>query len=80
MTAGFVLYRGKILEKIIQKGINSDGYAFQIEMKYAAHALGGRIKEVPITFRERRSGASKLDKKIILEGLLLPLRIRFRKS
>lgn len=79
MTAGFVLYRREFLERIMQKEISSNGYAFQMEMKYAAHTLGGRMQEVPITFRERRNGTSKLDKEVIWEGLLLPLRIRFTK-
>lgn len=79
MTAGFVVYFHEILRSILKTDIKSEGYAFQIEMKYRAHRAEGLVKEVPITFRERENGVSKLSKKIILEGIITPLQLRFRK-
>ena len=77
MTAGFVLYRRELLEQIMQRGITGNGYAFQIEMKYVAHTLGATMEEVPITFKERKQGVSKLERNIITEGIVIPLRLRF---
>jgi dolichol-phosphate mannosyltransferase len=70
-TAGFRIYSAEILRKINLNGITSEGYSFQIEMTREVHRLGGRIIEVPITFREREQGISKMSKKIILEAMLL---------
>jgi dolichol-phosphate mannosyltransferase len=52
------------------KSIRFVGYAFQIEMKFTAWKLGFKIKEVPITFRDRKFGASKMTKGIIQEGIV----------
>ncbi len=52
-TAGFICYRRKVLETIDLDKIKFIGYAFQIEMKFAAHTLGFKIAEVPITFTDR---------------------------
>ena len=68
-TAGFVCYRNRVLSKINLSAISFVGYAFQIEMKFAAWRLGFKIKEVPITFRDRKYGASKMSKGIISEGI-----------
>ena len=51
--------------------MRSDGYAFQIEMTRAARKAGAKIVEVPITFRERVSGSSKMSKRIVLEAIFL---------
>lgn len=68
-TAGFVGYRRNVLEAIDLTKIKFIGYAFQIEMKYAARQLGFRIKEVPITFTDRIIGESKMSKGIIKEAI-----------
>jgi dolichol-phosphate mannosyltransferase len=68
-TAGFICYRSSVLQAINLSEIKSIGYAFQIEMKYAAWKLGFVIKEVPIVFRDRLHGASKMTKGIIQEGI-----------
>jgi dolichol-phosphate mannosyltransferase len=68
-TAGFVAYRRPVLETIDLDRIRFIGYAFQIEMKYAAHTLGYKLKEVPITFTERVEGTSKMSKGIIKEAI-----------
>ncbi len=76
-TAGFVCYRREVLEAINLDGIEFVGYAFQIEMKFAAWKLGFTIKEVPITFIDREFGASKMNKGIIKEGVLGVLKLRW---
>lgn len=68
-TAGFVCYRKKVLETMNLSEIKSIGYAFQIEMKFAAWKLGFKIKEVPIVFKDRELGSSKMTKGIIKEGI-----------
>ncbi|MBK8655599.1 MAG: polyprenol monophosphomannose synthase [Haliscomenobacter sp.] len=77
-TAGFVCYRREVLEAIDLDQIHFIGYAFQIEMKFAARQLGFRIKEVPITFIDRVAGASKMSGKIIKEAALGVLQLRWR--
>ena len=70
-TAGFRIYSSSILKKLNLEAIKSEGYSFQIEMTRAVHKLGGKIIEVPITFRERENGVSKMSKKIVREAMLL---------
>lgn len=69
-TAGFVCYKHEVLNSIDLSKIKFIGYAFQIEMKYAVLSLGFKIKEVPITFRDRLRGSSKITKGIVKEGIL----------
>jgi dolichol-phosphate mannosyltransferase len=76
-TAGFVCYRREVLESINLEEIHFIGYAFQIEMKFAAWKLGFRIKEVPIIFKDRKYGDSKMSKGIIKEGVLGVLQLRW---
>ncbi|MBI5916164.1 MAG: polyprenol monophosphomannose synthase [Bacteroidetes bacterium] len=68
-TAGFVGFRRKVLETIDLDKIKFIGYAFQIEMKFAAWVLGFKIKEIPITFTDRIEGTSKMSKGIIKEAV-----------
>ena len=70
-TAGFRIYSSDILRKIDYTTIKSEGYSFQIEMTRAVHKNGGTIIEVPITFRERADGVSKMSKKIVREAMFL---------
>jgi dolichol-phosphate mannosyltransferase len=76
-TAGFVCYKREVLEAINLDEITFIGYAFQIEMKFAAWKLGFKIKEVPITFIDRQFGASKMNKGIIKEGVLGVLKLKW---
>jgi dolichol-phosphate mannosyltransferase len=76
-TAGFVCYRKEVLETINLSGITFVGYAFQIEMKFAAWKLGFKIVEVPITFIDRQLGDSKMNKGIVKEGILGVLKLRW---
>jgi dolichol-phosphate mannosyltransferase len=69
-TAGFVCYKREVLATINLDEITFVGYAFQIEMKFAAWKLGFTIGEVPITFRDRKLGVSKMNKGIVKEGVL----------
>ena len=76
-TAGFVCYRKVVLEAINLEQIRFLGYAFQIEMKFAAWKLGFKIKEVPIIFKDRKYGMSKMHKGIVKEGILGVLKLRW---
>jgi dolichol-phosphate mannosyltransferase len=76
-TAGFVTYRRKVLETINLDKIRFVGYAFQIEMKFAAQKLGFRLHEVPIIFTERVEGVSKMNSNIIKEGILGVINIQW---
>jgi dolichol-phosphate mannosyltransferase len=75
-TAGFKCYRRKVLEAIDLEQIHSNGYAFQIEMKYRAFKKGFRLAEIPITFNDRRVGVSKMNQGIIFEALWICWRLR----
>ena len=77
-TSGFRLYDRKVLEGINLDTVRSNGYSFQVEMTYRAHLAGFRITEVPIIFAERRSGQSKMSKKVILESVMMPIQLRLR--
>jgi dolichol-phosphate mannosyltransferase len=77
-TAGFVCYRREVLEAINLNNICFIGYAFQVEMKYTAYRLGFRMKEVPITFKDREKGQSKMSLHIIREAMLGVFQMRFR--
>jgi dolichol-phosphate mannosyltransferase len=77
-TAGFVCYKREVLEAINLDAISFIGYAFQIEMKFAAWKLGFKIAEVPITFIDREMGASKMNKGIVKEGILGVLQLRWQ--
>ena len=76
-TAGFVCYRNYVLEAINFDKISFVGYAFQIEMKFAAWKLGFNIKEVPITFVDRQYGVSKMNKGIVKEGIFGVLKLKW---
>lgn len=77
-TAGFVCYKREVLEAINFDMISFVGYAFQIEMKFAAWKLGFIIKEVPIIFKDRKNGVSKMNKGIIKEGVLGVISIQWQ--
>jgi glycosyltransferase involved in cell wall biosynthesis len=68
-TAGFRAYRREVLETLDFGTAASEGYSFQLEMALSTWRLGFRILEVPITFTERREGASKISRAIVAEAL-----------
>ncbi|HMU45841.1 MAG TPA: polyprenol monophosphomannose synthase [Chitinophagaceae bacterium] len=76
-TAGFMCYKKEVLDTINLDEIRFTGYAFQIEMKFAAWKLGFKIKEVPIIFQDRIQGVSKMNKGIVKEGILGVLKLRW---
>ncbi len=77
-TSGFNLIRADLLRSIDLSGMDSSGYAFLVELKYALWRSGAGIKEIPITFRNRAGGESKLSSFIVTEGIKAPWKIRFR--
>ena len=78
MTSGFVAYRRDALARLDLGSIRSNGYSFQIEMKYRAHRAGLRLEEVPIVFEDRRVGQSKMSRAIVAEALGAVWRLRLR--
>ena len=74
-TSGFRCWTRGLLARMPLDRIVSNGYAFQLEMAWEAHAAGGRIVEVPITFIERREGQSKMSGRVIAESVVLPWRL-----
>ncbi len=77
LTSGFKCFRRKVLEKIDLNNIQSDGYAFQIELTYKVAQYGFKIKEIPITFHERKRGISKFSKKIFIEAAIMVWKMKF---
>jgi dolichol-phosphate mannosyltransferase len=78
LTGGFKCFRREVLEAIDLDAISTRGYAFQVEMTYRAIRLGFKVVEVPIVFRERRVGTSKMDLGIAVEAVWrLPLLRRY---
>lgn len=77
-TAGFICYKRKVLEKINLDNIRFVGYAFQIEMKFKAHFSNFKIKEVPVIFRDRTHGKSKMSSGIISEAIFGVLGLKFK--
>jgi len=76
-TGGFKCFRREVLEAIDLDEIQSNGYAFQIEMNFKVWKKGFRIKEIPIIFVDRVEGTSKMSKKIIREAVWTVWRLRF---
>jgi glycosyltransferase involved in cell wall biosynthesis len=68
-TSGFRAYRRCVLEALELHSVASDGYAFQLEMALRAWRAGFRLVELPITFTERREGASKISRAIVAEAI-----------
>ena len=77
-TGGFKCYRRKVLESIDLDSIRSNGYAFQIEMSFKSWKKGFKLCEIPIIFVDRRSGVSKMSKKIVHEAVFMVWKLKFR--
>jgi len=69
-TAGFRIYKVSLLERMNIQGVRSDGYCYQIEMTREARDVGASVAEVPITFKEREFGKSKMSVKIAIEAMV----------
>jgi dolichol-phosphate mannosyltransferase len=76
LTGGFKAWRTAALSTIPFAGVHAGGYVFQIEMTFRASRLGARIREIPITFRDRRVGQSKMSRRIVAEALVVVLQLR----
>jgi len=76
-TGGFNCWRREVLEAVALDRVESNGYAFQIEMKLRAWRKGFQIVEIPIVFTEREIGDSKMSKKIVLEAVWKVWKLRF---
>ena len=76
-TSGFKCIRRSVLEALDLDRIQSNGYAFQIEVNYKAYRKGFRIGETPIIFVERNAGASKMSRRIVLEAIWVVWKLRF---
>ena len=69
LTGGFKCFRRVVLERLDLERVHANGYGFQVELTYRAIRAGFRVREVPIVFRERRTGASKMTARIALEAV-----------
>ncbi len=79
LTGGFKCFHRRVLETIDLEGVHADGYAFQIELTYRTVQAGFTVTEVPITFRERRVGRSKMTARIALEAVWKVPALRLRR-
>jgi len=70
-TSGYRAYHRRALERINLTAVRADGYGFQIEMAYKVARAGGILAEVPIEFRDRTLGRSKMSSRIVVEALVL---------
>jgi dolichol-phosphate mannosyltransferase len=77
LTGGFKCFRREVLEAIDLDSVRSRGYAFQVELTYRAIELGFEVVEVPIVFRDRRVGASKMSRSIVMEAIVRVPLLRF---
>jgi dolichol-phosphate mannosyltransferase len=78
LTGGFKCFRREVLEAIDFNTVRSQGYAFQVELTYRASQRGFKVVEVPIVFRDRQRGQSKMSWRIAAEAMWLVPRLRFR--
>ena len=76
LTGGFKAWRASTLGSIPFEGVHAGGYVFQIEMTFRASRAGARVREAPITFRDRRVGQSKMSRRIVVEALVVVVQLR----
>jgi dolichol-phosphate mannosyltransferase len=79
LTGGFKCFNRRVLEAVDLTGVHADGYGFQIELTYRAIQAGFSVAEVPILFRERREGQSKMTARIALEAVWKVPALRLRR-
>ncbi|MBS1517368.1 MAG: polyprenol monophosphomannose synthase [Bacteroidetes bacterium] len=77
-TAGFMCYRVSALKQINLDEVRSNGYSFQIEMKFKMYKKGFKIVEVPILFIDRREGESKMSRKVVYEAYFMVWKLKFK--
>ena len=78
LTGGFKAWRRELLEAIRLREADTQGYGFQVETTWWAHRRGASIREIPIVFRERVAGTSKMNRSIVVEAIVLVLRLRWQ--
>ena len=76
LTGGFKAWRAATLAAVPFDGVHAGGYVFQIEMTFRADRGEARIREIPITFRDRRVGRSKMSRRIVVEALVVVVQLR----
>jgi dolichol-phosphate mannosyltransferase len=77
-TAGFMCYRVSVLSQIDLNKVNSNGYSFQIEMKFKLSRKGFKLTETPILFIDRRAGSSKMSRKVVYEAYFMVWKLKFK--
>ena len=81
-TSGYRAFRATMLDRVGLEDVRADGYGFQVEMAYLVERAGGPVAEVPIEFRDRKAGTSKMSSRIVVEAMMLVtwwgLRDRYR--
>jgi dolichol-phosphate mannosyltransferase len=80
VTGGFRVYSGRAIDVVLEHGTECDGYGFQVESVYVLTRSDMRIVEVPITFRERQFGRSKMSNKVVWEAARRCVRLAFTSS
>jgi dolichol-phosphate mannosyltransferase len=78
LTGGFKCFRRELLERLAPRSFNTAGFGFQVETTYRAVRAGARVHEVPIRFRDRQAGTSKMSSRIVVEALWRVLALRLR--
>ena len=78
VTAGFMAYRVNSLKQIDFNKVHSNGYSFQIEMKFRMWKKGFKITEIPIVFIDRRAGVSKMSRKIVYEAMFMVWKLKLQ--
>lgn len=79
-TAGYILMSTSFMKNAYLEDIHTRGHAFMMELKYRLWKKGARIVEIPILLEDRQHGASKMSRGVIMEGVLAPWKMRFKKS
>jgi hypothetical protein len=74
-TSGYRVYSADVLRRMVVSSVRADGYGFQVEMTHRLVRVGGRVVEIPIVFRDRQRGESKLSYRIIGEAFRLVMRL-----
>jgi len=78
LTGGFKCFRRELLERLAPRTFHTAGFGFQVETTYRAVRAGARVHEVPIRFRDRQAGTSKMSSRIVVEALWRVLALRLR--
>jgi len=78
LTGGFKCFRRELLQPLVDDGFETAGFGFQVEVTYRSLRSGASVREVPIRFRDRQAGDSKMSGRIVLEALWRVLELRLR--